>query len=85
MRYFIDIETNLAHDTLWCVATTDEEGVSKLYTEGMYDQLPDVQTNTFVAHYGMGFDFPKLKELIGYDIPLANQLDSSGLQHRGWT
>ena len=76
MIYFIDIETNLAHDRLWCVATTDEEGTSRLYTEGMYDQLPDVHSNTFVAHYGMGFDFPKLKELIGYDIPLANQLDS---------
>ena len=76
MMYFIDIETNLAHDTLWCVATTDEDGVSKLYTEGMYDQLPDVHTNVFVAHYGMGFDFPRLKALIGYDIPLENQFDT---------
>lgn len=76
MKYFIDIETNLAHDRLWCVAMTDEYGETALFTEGQYDSMPEIGDNIFVAHYGVAFDFPKLKEFIGYDIPAAQQVDT---------
>jgi DNA polymerase I-like protein with 3'-5' exonuclease and polymerase domains len=76
MIYFIDIETNLAHDELWCVAITDEYGETALFTEGQYDSMPEIGANIFVAHYGIAFDFPLLKKFIDYDIPAAQQVDT---------
>lgn len=73
-KYFIDIETNLAHDTLWCIGLVDEAGNASIHEDA--STLPSPTDNLFVAHYGVIFDFPKLEELAGFVVPPENQIDT---------
>ncbi len=75
----LDIETNLAHDKIWCaivldaqtgdhlVCTTPAELTSCLQ-RGNYDRL--------VGHNLIGFDVPVLSEVWGIDIPRRQVYDT---------
>ena len=72
---YIDIETSLNHCEPWCIATLGEDDETfELHFDT--STLPDPNDFIFVAHYGLGFDFPKLAELYNYHIPPANQIDT---------
>ena len=62
----IDLETNLAHDTIWCMSYTDGTTTGTVYNA---DDASEVLKNyeTVVAHNGIGFDYPVLKRVWNYD------------------
>ena len=70
---YIDIETNLAHDHIWCVATI-VDGVETLHFD--VSTLPEPDEYVYVAHYGLGFDFPVLERLWGWDVPFERRCDT---------
>lgn len=70
---YLDIETNLYHDTIWCVATIVDD-VETLHFDA--STLPAPDEYIYVAHFGIGFDFPRLAELWGWNVPANQQLDT---------
>jgi DNA polymerase I-like protein with 3'-5' exonuclease and polymerase domains len=71
---YLDIETNLAHDKIWCVVTKDEDGLM-VWTEdsGLDEYLKDKQV---CAHNLIGFDAKVLREVWGISIPLNKAVDT---------
>jgi DNA polymerase I len=66
----LDIETNLAHDTIWCCVTQDiTTGDTKVWTEAeslrSYLRVDDL----LVGHNIIGFDAPILNQLWNLKIP----------------
>ena len=86
----LDIETNLAHDTIWCCGAVwkdlNGELREKLYIapETFGDQLDNAvslrtlidNADTIVFHNGIEFDIPKLSELWGITIPKDKVVDT---------
>ena len=76
MKYaIIDIETNMAHDTIWCVGyrTPDMEKAAVAVTAAA---LPSPLKYNWVAHNGVSFDFPLLAKLWNWEVPLSQQTDT---------
>ena len=74
----IDIETNLAHDTIWCVSVVDT-ATHKLVGSARTPQelWPLIcKYDTLVAHYGMGFDFPVLERVWEISLSAFKLLDT---------
>jgi len=71
----LDIETNYAHDTIWCVVTKNEKEETKVFLdkEGLQDYLDGDEVS---AHNGIAFDFYLLEKLWGITIPEENQVDT---------
>jgi DNA polymerase I-like protein with 3'-5' exonuclease and polymerase domains len=68
---FLDIETNLKHDTIWLCVTKKGDVIRHWRSpEGLENYLNGCQV---VAHNGIGFDSPVLKKVWGVGIP-ANML-----------
>jgi DNA polymerase-1 len=74
----IDIETNLAHDTIWCVSVVDTATHNLVGTARTPQELwPLISTyDTLVAHYGIGFDFPVLERVWGISLSSFKLLDT---------
>jgi DNA polymerase I len=82
----LDIETNLAHDTIWCVAVKVDDAPTKILIASDYpllgnpikelQELIDTTTGHIVAHNGIGFDFPVLESVWGIRIPEHRQHDT---------
>jgi len=67
----IDIETNMAHDTIWCCSVVDCQ-THKLIGTALTPQDFWRMVNgydTLVAHNGLGFDFPVIERV--WDVSLA--------------
>lgn len=73
---YIDIETNLAHDTIWCCAVGTQEKDSVLYTDaiGLQEVIDDA--DEIVGHNIIGFDAPVLNKLWGVVIPEDKMTDT---------
>ena len=71
---YLDIETNLAHDKIWCVVTKDEDGLM-VWTEdsGLDEYLKDKKV---CAHNLIGFDAKVLREVWDIAIPLNRAVDT---------
>ena len=71
---YLDIETNLAHDKIWCVVTKDEDGLM-VWTEdsGLDEYLKDKKV---CAHNLIGFDAKVLREVWGITVLLPNAVDT---------
>jgi hypothetical protein len=55
MRVYLDIETNLAHDTIWmCATKKGDEVLVWRDAENLQEYLNGL---VVVAHNGIGFDF----------------------------
>jgi DNA polymerase I-like protein with 3'-5' exonuclease and polymerase domains len=67
----IDIETNLAHDTIWCLSYHDGENTGTVYDALAARNLLK-QYDKVVAHNGIGFDYPVLAKVWGYDCEAEN-------------
>lgn len=73
----VDIETNLAHDTIWCAGVHDiDSGEQRIITHNGGDLQRTLSTRTVVAHNGIYFDFPKLDTLWGVTVAPENQRDT---------
>ena len=71
---YIDIETNLAHDTIWC-AITMKGWETKVWTkpDGLQDYLKGEEV---CAHNLIGFDAPVLRNVWGVTIPVNKAVDT---------
>ena len=71
---YLDIETNLAHDTIWCVVTK-KDGEYGVWTkpDGLASYLSD---NSVCAHNLIGFDAKVLREVWGISIPVNKAVDT---------
>ena len=73
----LDIETNLAHDTIWCCVTqwAGDKG-SLLHTESDHLQAVIDQADVVTGHNIIGFDGPVLSRVWGIKIPLSKVRDT---------
>lgn len=71
---YLDIETNLAHDTIWLVVTK-KAGVIKewLTPNGLQSYLDGHEV---CAHNLIGFDAPVLRKVWGITIPVSKAVDT---------
>ena len=71
---YLDIETNLAHDTIWCVVTK-KNGHTTVWTgrEGLQEYLAGSEV---CAHNLIGFDAPVLRKVWGITIPVSKAVDT---------
>jgi DNA polymerase I-like protein with 3'-5' exonuclease and polymerase domains len=77
MRIVLDIETNTAHDKIWCVVCRDidKDVVSTFVQPAM---LQDFMNNcdSIVTHNGIFFDFPVLKKVWGITVKKSQVVDT---------
>jgi len=71
----LDIETNLAHDTIWCCVTNYEDHTT-VYTTPKYLQSYIDEADIVVGHNIIGFDGPVLSRVWGVTIPLSKVRDT---------
>lgn len=73
----LDIETNLAHDTIWvvCVKLNDLP-VVEVFDADALQRLLDSDDGVVVAHNGIGFDFPVLERVWNVRVPEHRQYDT---------
>ena len=81
MRIILDIETNLAHDKIWCVVTRDiDTGDVQVYKDpnGFCWDLQDElnKATNIIAHNGIFFDFPVLKRVWGITVKKSQVVDT---------
>ena len=71
---YIDIETNLAHDTIWC-AITMKGWETKVWTkpDGLQQYL---KGEDVCAHNLIGFDAPVLRKVWNVQIPVSKAVDT---------
>ena len=74
MRIYLDIETNLAHDTIWMCATKKGDEVLVWREPAKLQEYLD--GHECVAHNGIGFDFPVLKKVWGIEVAPELQRDT---------
>lgn len=71
---YIDIETNLAHNRIWCAWTKKgDEWIEWRSPEGMQGYLDG---NEVCAHNLIGFDAPVLRKVWGITIPMSKAVDT---------
>jgi DNA polymerase I len=74
MRVYLDIETNLAHDTIWmCATKKGDEVLVWRDAENLQEYLNGL---VLVAHNGIGFDFHVLRTVWGIEIASELQRDT---------
>ena len=72
----LDIETNLAHDKIWCCVTRVEHEVTVFtHQHGCLKQLIK-EADVIVGHNIIGFDGPVLSRVWGIKIPLSKVRDT---------
>jgi DNA polymerase I-like protein with 3'-5' exonuclease and polymerase domains len=81
MRIILDIETNLAHDKIWCVVTRDiDTGEVQTYKDSYgfgWDLQDDLaKATSIIAHNGIFFDFPVLKRVWGVTVKKSQVVDT---------
>jgi DNA polymerase I len=77
MRIILDIETNKAHDTIWCVVCRDiDKDVVSTFVKP--SSLQDFINNcdNVVTHNGIFFDFPVLKKVWGITVKKSQVVDT---------
>lgn len=74
----LDLETNLAHDHIWCAGTHDiETGKQQLFLPDDVIALKNLlYDREVVAHNGISFDFPIVAKYWGVEVPTGQQVDT---------
>ena len=71
----LDIETNLAHDTIWCCGC-HYDNYTSIYTDAKHVQALVDKADVVVGHNIIGFDGPVLSRVWGVKIPLSKVRDT---------
>lgn len=71
----LDIETNLAHDRIWCCGCNYDNYTSVYTDSGKVQELVD-KADVVVGHNIIGFDGPVLSRVWGVKIPLSKVRDT---------
>lgn len=77
MRIILDIETNKAHDKIWCVVTRNidtDEWFSFTTPENLQTYISNA--TEVVTHNGVFFDFPVLKKVWGITVKKSQVVDT---------
>lgn len=77
MRIVLDIETNKAHDKIWCVVTRNidtDEWFSFTTPENLQTYVSNA--TEIVTHNGIFFDFPVLKKVWGIQVKKSQVIDT---------
>lgn len=77
MRIVLDIETNTAHDKIWCVVTRNidtDEWFSFTTPENLQTYINNA--TEVVTHNGIFFDFPVLKKVWGITVKKSQVVDT---------
>lgn len=71
---YLDTETNLAHDVIWCVVTK-KDGHTTMWTgpEGLQEYIKGEEV---CAHNLIGFDAPVLRNVWNITIPVSKAVDT---------
>ena len=77
MRIILDIETNKAHDTIWCVVCRDiDKDVVSTFVKPVALQDFINNCDSVVTHNGIFFDFPVLKKVWGIQVKKSQVIDT---------
>ena len=77
MRIVLDIETNKAHDTIWCVVCRDiDKDVVSTFVQPASLQDFINGCDSVVTHNGIFFDFPVLKKVWGITVKKSQVIDT---------
>ena len=77
MRIILDIETNLAHDKIWCVVTREvETDLVLVWDEPAGLQFYINHNSEVITHNGIFFDFPVLKRVWGITVKKSQVVDT---------
>jgi DNA polymerase I-like protein with 3'-5' exonuclease and polymerase domains len=77
MRIILDIETNTAHDKIWCVVCRDlDTDIVSTFTQpnNLQQYLDSVEK--IIAHNGIFFDFPVLKKTWNIQVKKSQVVDT---------
>jgi DNA polymerase I-like protein with 3'-5' exonuclease and polymerase domains len=77
MRIILDIETNSAHDKIWCVVCRDlDTDIVSTFTQpnSLQPYLDSVEK--IIAHNGIFFDFPVLKKIWKIQVKKSQVIDT---------
>jgi DNA polymerase I-like protein with 3'-5' exonuclease and polymerase domains len=77
MRIILDIETNSAHDKIWCVVCRDlDTDIVSTFTQpnSLQQYLDSVEK--IIAHNGIFFDFPVLKKIWNIQVKKSQVVDT---------
>jgi DNA polymerase I-like protein with 3'-5' exonuclease and polymerase domains len=77
MRIILDIETNSAHDKIWCVVCRDlDTDIVSTFTQpnSLQPYLDSVEK--IIAHNGIFFDFPVLKKVWNITVKKSQVVDT---------
>jgi len=72
---YLDIETNTAHNVIWCCCVQDAQG-STLFTDSIGLQEVIDNADEVVGHNIIGFDAPVLEAVWNIKIPASKQTDT---------
>ena len=71
---YLDIETNLKHDTIWlCVTQKGSEVIHWTDPKGLQEYIGN---DKVCAHNGIGFDYPILRQVWGVQIRKSQAIDT---------
>jgi DNA polymerase-1 len=71
---YLDIETNMKHNTIWlCVTQKGSEVIHWRDPKGLQEYIGDSQV---CAHNGIGFDYPILRQVWGVKIRKSQAIDT---------
>jgi DNA polymerase I-like protein with 3'-5' exonuclease and polymerase domains len=77
MQIVLDIETNLAHDTIWMAATCNVNTLeTAVFTDAASLSAHLVKADSIVGHNLIGFDVPVLRQVWGIDIDAKKVIDT---------
>jgi DNA polymerase I-like protein with 3'-5' exonuclease and polymerase domains len=77
MKIILDIETNIAHDKIWCVVTREvETDLVLVWDEPAGLQFYMNHTSEVITHNGIFFDFPVLKKVWGITVKKSQVKDT---------
>ena len=77
MKIILDIETNLAHDKIWCVVCRDiKKDVVSTFLHPAELQGFLNECESIIAHNGIFFDFPVLKKVWGITVKKSQVVDT---------
>jgi len=76
MNLYLDIETNYAHDTIWCVGVAKDGEAPYIVTDITELKQLIANSTTVIGHNIVSFDAPVLKRVWGVVIPFSKMYDT---------
>lgn len=76
MILYLDLETNMAHDTIWCAAYAVDDGEAEVTQDPAVLRSLVLKATKVVNHNLIGFDAPLLETLWDITVPFQKMVDT---------